>query len=212
MIAINIEKIKAEFLEMLRSTNRPGVEDVVEELENDGFFVAPASAGHHLNVNGGLVLHSLSTCKASLAVYEGMKQVDPNLEKEVSRDNVIIASLLHDICKCDIYKPCVKRKKNVMGTWEDVPGYDVSYKNFPMGHGEKSVIMLLYYTGLELTDSEMLAIRWHMGPWGINMNSYEDLRNYDTASTLHPLVSIIHCGDTLASKILERTGEEMDEM
>ena len=212
MIPINQNKIKEEILTLLRSTQRPGIEDVIDELEHNGFFSAPASAGHHLNVDGGLALHSLNTCKASLAIFEGMKGVEPGLDKEVSRDNVIIASLLHDICKCDIYRPCVKRKKNVMGTWEDVPGYDVSYRNFPMGHGEKSVIMLLYNTSLELTDAEMLAIRWHMGPWGINLNSFEEVRNYDTASSLHPLVAIIHCGDTLASKIMERTGEEIDQM
>lgn len=204
--------VKEEIIDLLRSTQREGIEEVIAELENDGFFVAPASAGHHLNIEGGLAQHSLNTCKAALAVWEGMKALEPNLEREVKRENVIIAALLHDICKCDIYKPTMKKKKNYMGTWEEVPGYDVSYKDFPMGHGEKSVIMLLYYTGLEITQAEMLAIRWHMGPWGINMNSLEDLRSYDAASTLHPLVSILHCADTLASKIMERTGEEMDRM
>lgn len=212
MTIINTQKTKEEFLTLLRSTQRPGVEDVVAELEQDGFFSAPASAGHHLNVDGGLALHSLNTCKAALAVYEGMCQVEAGLDKEVSRDSVIIASLLHDICKCDIYRPTVKRRKNVMGTWEDVPGYDVTYRNFPMGHGEKSLVMLLAYTSLELTEPEMLAIRWHMGPWGINMNSFEELRNYDTASSLHPLVAIVHCADTLASKIMERNGEELDSL
>ncbi|MCQ2278573.1 MAG: HD family phosphohydrolase [Bacteroidales bacterium] len=199
---------KEEFLELLRSTNRPGIEDVIEELENNGFFKAPASAGHHLNIEGGLLQHSLNTCKAALAVFESMKTLEPNLEREVKKDSIIITSLLHDVCKSDIYKPTMKKRKNYMGTWEEVPGYDVSYRDFPMGHGEKSVIMLLYYTGLEITESEMFAIRWHMGPWGLNFNSLEDMRSYDAASTMHPLVSILHCADTLASKIMERTGEE----
>lgn len=199
---------KEEFLELLRSTQRPGIEDVIEELENDGFFTAPASAGHHLNVEGGLLEHSLNTCHVALAVWEAMKTVEPMLEREVKRENIIIASLLHDICKCDIYKRTVKKKKNVLGQWEDAEGYAVDYRNFPMGHGEKSVIMLLLYTGLELTDAEMLAIRWHMGPWDLNLNSLENVRNYDVASSLHPLVAIIHSADTLAAKIVERTGEE----
>ena len=61
----------------------------------------------------------------------------------------------------------------------------MSYKNFPMGHGEKSVILLLC-NGLSLYDDEMLAIRWHMGAWGINMNSFEDQRCYDTSRKLYP--------------------------
>lgn len=204
--------VKEEIIDLLRSTERPGIDDVIEELENNNFFKAPASAGHHLNVEGGLAQHSLNTCKSALAVWEAMKSVEPTLEREVKRDSIIITSLLHDICKCDIYKPTIKKKKNYLGNWEEVPGYDVSYKNFPMGHGEKSVIMLLLYTGLELSDAELLAIRWHMGPWGLNFNSLEDMRSYDAASTIHPLVSIIHCADTLASKIMERTGEEIDNM
>ena len=132
-----------------------------------------------------------------------MKELEPTLEKETPRESVILASLLHDVCKTDIYKPTMKRKKNAMGVWEDVPGYNVSYKNFPMGHGEKSVILLLC-SGLEMTDAEMLAIRWHMGAWGLNMNSYEDERSFDTAHNLYPLVMIIHAADSLASSIMER--------
>lgn len=200
---IDLTPYKNEFIELLRSCKRDGIDDVINDLEEWGFFEAPASAGHHLNVKGGLVMQSLNTCKAALKVWEGMKELEPTLEKETPRESVILASLLHDVCKTDIYKPTMKRKKNAMGVWEDVPGYNVSYKNFPMGHGEKSVILLLC-SGLEMTDAEMLAIRWHMGAWGLNMNSYEDERSFDTAHNLYPLVMIIHAADSLASSIMER--------
>lgn len=142
---------------------------------------------------------------------ESMKQIEPTLEREVQRESVIIASLLHDVCKQDIYKPALKRKKNNLGVWEDVPGYSVTYKDFPMGHGEKSLVLLLC-SGLELTDAEMLAIRWHMGAWGINMNSYEDVRNFDAAHILYPLVSIVHAADSLAAGIMERTEEDIESL
>lgn len=202
---------KEEFIELLRSTNREGVEDLLEGLENMGFFTAPASANHHLNTEGGLVRHSLNTCKAALMVWEGMTAIEPSLSKEVERDSVIIASLLHDVCKSDIYSRTVKKKKTAIGTWEDNEGYKVSYKNFPMGHGEKSVILLLC-NGIALSDDEMLAIRWHMGAWGINMNSYEDQRCFDTSQKLYPLVTIIQVADKLAANIMERSGEELDEL
>ena len=208
---LNIQKNKEEFISLLNSTERQGMDDVIKDLEELGFFEAPASAGHHLNVAGGLVEHSLNTCKAALAVYEGMQKIEPYLEREIKRESIIIASLLHDVCKSDIYKRSVKRRKTNLGTWEDSEGYKLTYKNFPMGHGEKSLVMLLC-SGLELYDDEMLAIRWHMGAWGINMNSYEEQRNYDAARTLYPLVSIIQTADGLAASIMERTGCELDEL
>ena len=153
----------------------------------------------------------LSLCSIALAIYEGLKPLDASVEKEVRRDSIILSSLLHDVCKSDIYKRSVKKRKNNVGQWEDVEGYSVSYRNFPMGHGEKPVILLLC-NGLSLYDDEMLAIRWHMGAWGINMNSFEDQRCYDTSRKLYPLVSIIQAADGLAASILERTGAEIDEL
>jgi len=207
----SLEEAKKEFVDMLRSTGREGIDNVIEDLQNMGFFEAPASAGHHLNIEGGLVIHSLNTAKAALGIWEAMKPLEPSLGGEVSRESIIIASLLHDVCKTDIYKRSVKKRKNALGQWEDAEGYKISYKSFPMGHGEKSVVLLLC-SGLELSDAEMLAIRWHMGGWGVNMNSYEDMRNYDAARTLYPLVSIVNAGDTLAASILERTNEDIDEL
>lgn len=105
-------------------------------------------------------------------IWEGLKKLDPASVNDVKRESVIIASLLHDVCKTDIYHRTVKRRKDkTTGMWEDSEGYGISYKKFPMGHGEKSVIQLLL-SGLSLQDDEMLAIRWHMGSFALNFNSY----------------------------------------
>ena len=140
-----------------------------------------------------------------------MKTLEPSLDTEVKKESIIISALLHDVCKADIYKRSVKKRKNKLGQWEDCEGYKVSYKDFPMGHGEKSLVVILL-SGLELYDDEMLAIRWHMGAWGLNQNSFEDVRNYDTAQKEYPLVAIIHAADVMAANVMERTGEEMDEL
>ena len=208
---MDTKKNQQEFEALLRSTGREGIEYVIEDLEKDGFFEAPASSGHHLNIQGGLCQHSLNVCKAGLMIWEGLKTLDPSGVNNVKRESVIIPTLLHDVCKTDIYKRTVKKRKNKLGQWEDSEGYRVSYKDFPMGHGEKSVIMLLC-SGLELHDDEMLAIRWHMGAWGINMNSYEDQRNYDTARQKYPLCSIIQSADSLAAAIMETTSEDLDQL
>ncbi len=203
MEELDVKQNKETFCELLNSTKRDGVEDVIEELENMGFFEAPASCNHHLNVEGGLVQHSLNTFYAAEKIWEGMKQLDNTIEKEVKRDSIILAALLHDVCKADIYKQSSRKRKTKLGDWVDCKCYKVSYKDFPMGHGEKSVILLLC-CGLELDDAEMLAIRWHMGSWGLNMNSIEDQKCFDTAKELYPLVSIIQAADSLAAGLLER--------
>lgn len=201
---------KEEFLELLRSTNRDGVEDTIEYLEQEGFFTAPASSTKHLCTEGGLVKHSLNTCKVALMIWEHMQELSPSLHNEVSRESVIIASLLHDVCKTDIYFRSV-RKRKVLGEWEDVEGYKISYKNFPFGHGEKSVVLLLC-AGLTLYDDEMMAIRWHMGAWGINQNSFEETKNYDVANKRFPLVSIIQTADNLAANLVETTAADLEDM
>lgn len=53
---------REEFIELLRSTKRTGIEDCIVDLQELGFFEVPASTKFHLNEEGGLVLHSLNLC------------------------------------------------------------------------------------------------------------------------------------------------------
>ena len=197
---------KKEFIELLKTTNRQGIDDLVEELEDLGFFKAPASTKFHLNEDGGLVQHSLNVCKAALSMRKSMIELDDSLLEALPKDSVIIASLLHDTCKADIYKPTMKKAKNRFGMWCDVPGYDVDYSNFPLGHGEKSVIVLLR-SGFELTDDEIMAIRWHMNAWALPFQSYDIKSNFNKAKEICPLLSLVQAADCLASNLLERKVE-----
>lgn len=198
---------KDRFIELLRSTGREGVNEVIDELESLGFFEAPASTRFHLNCEGGLLEHSLNVCDTALAVREVMIAKDESLRDLLPKDSVIIASLLHDTCKADIYKRVMKKRKNAFGVWEDVPGYDVDYSNFPMGHGEKSVIVLLC-CGLALTDDEMMAIRWHMTAWDLAFQSPEMKGNLNQAKEICPLLTLIQAADGLSSNMLERDPEK----
>ena len=82
---IDLKANKARCLELLRSTGREGMEDMIIELEKMGYFTAPASSYYHLNVEGGLVQHSLNVYDAAMVVWEGMKQFRPKLGSEVTR-------------------------------------------------------------------------------------------------------------------------------
>ena len=197
---------KKEFIELLKTTNRQGIDDLVEELEDLGFFKAPASTKFHLNEDGGLVQHSLNVCKAALSMRKSMIELDDSLLEALPKDSVIIASLLHDTCKADIYKPTMTKEKNRFGMWCEVPGYDVDNSNFPLGHGEKSVIVLLR-SGFELTDDEIMAIRWHMNAWDLPFQSYDIKSNFNKAKEICPLLSLVQAADCLASNLLERKVE-----
>ena len=204
MDKLDIETYKSQFINLLKSTGREGVDDLIEMLDEGKmhFFTAPASVNHHLNSDGGLLLHSLNTCRAALKLREMVIGMRPELEEQLNRDSVIIASLLHDICKADIYVPAIKKQRGADGIWREVESYDINYSNFPMGHGEKSA-MLALMGGLEIYDDELLAIRWHMAAWDLPMQSYELTRCINAARDEHPLCSLINLADGIAANLLE---------
>ena len=197
-----MENLKQQFQEKLLSTKRDGMENVIKHLERLGFFTAPASTKFHLSVKGGLMEHSWNVCKTALMLREQMILMKPELADKLPEDSVVIAALLHDVCKSNIYKDAILNRKNDQGYWEKVPGYEVDYSSLPLGHGEKSVIMLLTL-GLKLTKDEMLAIRWHMTAWELAFQSPEQKSNLQKAREIAPLCVLIQAADGLASALLE---------
>lgn len=197
-----MENLKQQFQEKLLSTKRDGMENVIKHLERLGFFTAPASTKFHLSVKGGLMEHSWNVCNTAIMLREQMIQMKPELADRLPEESVVIASLLHDVCKSNIYKDAILNRKNDQGYWEKVPGYEVDYSSLPLGHGEKSVIMLLTL-GLKLTKDEMLAIRWHMTAWELAFQSPEQKSNLQKAREIAPLCAIIQAADGLSSALLE---------
>lgn len=196
--------IKEEFSRILNATNRPGIDKVLNKLEELGFFEAPASTKFHLSCKGGLAEHSKNVYDAALMLREEAIKAKPELEDLLPLDSVAISSLLHDVCKSDIYKESILSRKNDDGYWEKYVGYQADYaSSLPLGHGEKSVIMLLSW-GLELTPEEMLAIRWHMTAWDLPLQSFEHKESLNAAKAQSPLVSLIQLADGFATGLLER--------
>ena len=203
----NIKEKRERFCSLLRQTERENVEYVIEDLESFGFFEAPASARNHFNHPGGLLEHSLNVYDMAMTLREGVIKLRPEMEKQLPVNSVILATLLHDTCKSNIYRRVIRKRKNEIGIWEEVEEYEVDYSGLPIGHGEKSVVMLLRM-GLDLEDEEILAIRWHMGAWDVDRNSIEEDKSYREAQRQTPLVALVHSADTLAAQILERDGQK----
>ena len=197
---IDVDANRKRFCEILRATGRCGVEEVLAGLEALGFFSAPASTRFHLAEEGGLCQHSLNVYDEARLIKVLQCRLRPQLEARLADDSVAVVSLLHDVCKAEVYKKEIKHRK-VNGKWEDYEGYAVDYSSFPLGHGEKSVIRLLRW-GLDLTEDEMLAIRWHMHAWSLS-DSPEDSANFNKASERCPLLAILIAADGLSARILE---------
>lgn len=190
-------------LESIEKFTQEDVDYLMEDLDSWGFFKMPASCRKHSSYEGGLVKHSLHVCQMAKMLREQVLLVRPNLESLLSMDSVIIASLLHDVCKAGIYQKVTRRQKNEIGVWESNSFYNIDYSNLPVGHGEKSVIMLLR-SGLDLSDDEILAIRWHMGGWDLPYQSQEMTASQKRAREITPLVTLIHTADAMAADLMER--------
>lgn len=148
-------EMKEKYINLLKQTNREGMEKLIEFLENSDFFTAPASTRFHGNEESGLLKHSLK-------VYEILEEKVKNASIPIntSEDSIRIIALLHDICKTNYYKVDYRNAKNELGVWEKVPYYKVE-DTIPYGHGEKSVMMISEF--IKLTNEEKYSIRWHMG-------------------------------------------------
>lgn len=201
----DINESRARFEKLLRDTNRENIDYVLEDLDSWGFFEAPASSQGHGAYPGGLLEHSLNVYDSAMAARKAMLDFRPDLEPDLDPESIAIATLLHDVCKADFYRLVKKRRRNEVGQYEDFEQYEIHDENFPVGHGEKSVILLLQ-SGLDLKDEEIYAIRWHMGPWNLSRDDEKFYRQSGKASPLQPLV---HVADTLASAIVERPGKKL---
>lgn len=186
---------------LLLSTNRKGIDKVIEFLKNTDFYYAPASTNYHSNMKYGLVNHSILVYAAAMEYKKSMCAIDPTVEDRLPDDSIAIATILHDICKCCFYKETTKWRKDSNGQWESYVGYEV-VDTFPIGHGEKSVIML-QNLGLELNVEEMLAIRYHMGLFG---DGGQELRlSQAQACRDCALVPLLQMSDYSASMVMEPT-------
>lgn len=191
-------KMKEEFLKLLRSTNREGIEDLITWLEKGDFFTAPASTQYHGSHEGGLLEHSLNTYYALTYLYDNLANSDFNLP-EIDANSLIITGLLHDVCKANTYTESTRNVKNEQtGQWEKVPFYKRE-PLFPMGHGGKSVFIIQQFT--KLTPAEAQAIYWHMGAYDIG--NYHTMNELSLAYEMNLLAFLLNQADMMATYIMD---------
>lgn len=194
------------FENLLSNVKREGMPALMAFIKKSDFYTAPASTRYHSCHEGGLLEHSLNVYDCLMAKLENptwaeaLSQVEP--------ESIVIAALLHDLCKCYYYAVEMKNKKVYSETgskvdnggrydWQLVPGYTTDDK-IPYGHGEKSVMMIEEY--IRLKPVERYAIRWHMG----FTEPKESWNTLGLAMKKHPLILAIHEADVEVTYLLEK--------
>ncbi|CDA72752.1 putative uncharacterized protein [Ruminococcus sp. CAG:579] len=175
---------------------RRGADKLLEWLDSEGsdFFIAPASTRYHGAYEGGLCEHSLHVYDC-LCSYLERERVKEQYGLEYTEESIAIASLLHDLCKINLYRVSYRNAKNEQGVWEKVPYYEY-HDMLPYGHGEKSVYIVSGF--MRLTRDEAMAIRWHMG-----FSGEENTNTIGKALELYPLALATHIADMESTFYIE---------
>ena len=191
-----LEEQKEMILDLLRSTERDGIDKLADYLsDSTDFFTAPASTRFHNNFSGGLAQHCLN-------VYENFKSLLEIKGVEMSEDSIIICSLLHDLCKCNTYVVETRNRKNEQGQWEK---YNIWATNkdvdIPLPHSSRSIAIIRKF--IKLSIKEELTIFYHMGPYG--GEDYEYRNMLKAANEKYPQTVLFYVADTIASYLDEET-------
>ena len=194
--------LRERFENLLLATGREGMADLLKFINDSDFYRAPASSRFHGAHQGGLLEHSLQVNKDMMIIYNAFHERGRLKDGQINLHSIIIASLLHDICKANFYKQDVRNVKN-NGVWEQVPVYTIN-DTLPLGHGEKSVMILQQY--IELTTDEIYAIRWHMGGFDDTAKSWSGGLQLSAAFDKCPLLVMLHMADLAAVYLLNKEG------
>lgn len=162
--------------------HREGADQLLDALSSNGFFIAPASTHHHGSYMCGLVEHSNDVFRRLIKLAADRTRG----KRQYSVETLAIVSLLHDVCKSNSY---ILRDNGYF--YNDLD-------DLPMGHGEKSVYMIMKY--MDLTDEEALAIRWHMGAY--DKAAIADSRDLNRAMKRSDLVTMLHLADMQATYLI----------
>lgn len=193
---------KEKFLELLRSTNRDGIEELIAYLEKEtDFFTAPASTKFHNNFAGGLLEHSLN-------VYENFTDLLGMKGIEMKEESVILCSLLHDVCKSNSYVLNERNRKNKeTGKWESYTVWetDRDIREDLLPHASRSLRILRRF--IKLSNLEELVIFYHMGPYGGGRDDFEYSNMLKRVNTLYPQTLLFYAADLISAYMDEKTVE-----
>lgn len=183
-----------EFIEnLLRGTNRDGIEELLEFMKEQGFYTAPASTKFHGAYEGALAEHSINVYNNAVAIAKSL-----SFEWFVDNaDSIGIVSLLHDLGKAGQYgKPYYI--ENILKTGRsNAQPYKTNDDLLFIPHEVASVVEASRF--IRLTEDEQRAILWHNGLYGAF--------KYDIQGKESPLYMVLHFADLWASRVDEKEAD-----
>jgi len=174
---------KDKIIQILQSTNRKGMDTLIEWLEKSDFFTAPASTKYHGCFEGGLAQHSFN-------VLDIMNKRVAQYKLDIKKESLAIACLLHDVCKIGLY-----------GKTNGCYMYNRAIAT--KGHSKFSIYRIKEF--IELEHIEELMIRYHMGFFGTEVIPYSkeySSREYMDITNKHPILMLMHHVDNEESKFM----------
>lgn len=195
---MNLQK---EIIDLLESTGREGVKELIEYMVEVDFFTAPASTQFHGAYPGALAEHSFNVYQAADAMAAML--LGPDKYKDIE-NSIIICSILHDLGKCGqfgqpLYTPNILKS----GKPSETKPFERNKELLTLPHEVVSCIEVTKF--IDLTPEEQNAIAWHNGLYGAF--------KYDIQGKETPLYMIIHFADMWASRVVEskNKGDETNE-
>lgn len=179
---------------------------LIAHMDENGFFTSPCSGSFHLAYEGGLAEHSLNVYRAALRLMD-VFGTDIPTDKQISKESVTIASILHDLGKMGQfgkpnYIPNMLKSRATKANPNPAP-YQSEKKPFVsnpellyVDHEIRSIQIASQF--IQLTEDESYAILNHNG-------MYSNLK-YAYSGKETPLNLIIHWADMWAARVIE-TGE-----
>lgn len=193
-------------IDHLKETKREGIEDLIDYMDEIGFFHVPCSGGYHLCCEFGLVQHTRNVMIAA----ENIGHALLGAKYPEYRESVLLCAALHDLGKCgDHGKPLyvknmIKNKKYKKTDPDAEPEYVQSdakpyernkeLTNIP--HAFRSVMIANRF--IDFTEEEEFAIMYHDGLYDRETGGMAIIPGHET-----PLLLILHWADMWASHITE---------
>lgn len=185
--------MKNEFITLLKSTGRKGIDDLIAYMEQMNFFDAPCSGKYHLAKVGGLLEHSMN-------VYNTMREMAASfcVGTEVTDETIIICSLLHDLGKMGDYDKS-NYVENILksGKVSEAEPYKTNKDLLYIPHEIRSIAIAERF--INLTEEEEFAILYHNGLYG-------DLK-YAFSGKETPLSLLLHFSDMWCARVTEIEGK-----
>jgi 23S rRNA maturation-related 3'-5' exoribonuclease YhaM len=184
--------LKDKIEELLLSTGREGMEELIKHMDDNGFFKASCSGQYHLCKEGGLAEHSLN-------VHNILKNLNlslsTNFEDIAGYESRVIVSILHDLGKMGQFgKPLYIENYLANGKVSEKKPYVTNQDLLSIPHEIRSIQIASQF--IQLTEEESFAILHHNALYG-------DLK-YAYLGHETPLSMLLHFSDLWCSRVVEK--------